>query len=52
MGIPIQPAPYCDPYLTQISKSIRIYIVVETTKSQRYSTRRRNCFQNYTKVGE
>jgi hypothetical protein len=21
MGIPIQPAPYCDPYLSQISKS-------------------------------
>ena len=20
MGVPIQPAPYCDPYLTQISK--------------------------------
>lgn len=26
MGIPIQPAPYVDPYITQISKSISFFI--------------------------
>lgn len=45
MGVPIQPAPYCDSYLIQISK-------IETTKSQRYSMRKRNRYQNYTKVGD